>query len=426
MNTTASYSSEPSWSRRCSTETIFSIQGKETDFVRDTSDTEWFGSDDDAGVEYEPASAPEDDGPLTGDSSGHSDNEIIATQVIEVSVGDDGELQLADSELTASSSDSEMDLHDYWLCAHCRAQNNNPMYRYCEKCFKERKNFFPPRPKRKRKRKLSTTIEPESLPRTLSQDSGVESVANSQELSQQDLGHSSQSSLTDSVLPKSFKTSTPGNTLIKTHLKRRTESAARHAKRFKTDYSDTESDTDSDTSESTNSKCNTKVNAISESKCNIKTEISVGSLVDIKTVNNSETNIDRTTLMLKNNIEVRPVAKMVSDSESVTDRSKSILNEDIQVMPLVKMVSDPALTIENTDVKLTKKVIVNTIKEKLDIESKDLCIVCSVEPKSGVFVHGRIAHICCCYKCAVKVWSKAKRCPVCNSKVSNVLKAIVM
>lgn len=43
------------------------------DFVCDTSDTEWFGSDGDARVEYEPASEPDDDGPLTGDSSGHSD-----------------------------------------------------------------------------------------------------------------------------------------------------------------------------------------------------------------------------------------------------------------------------------------------------------------------------------------------------------------
>lgn len=66
-------------------------------------------------------------------------NEIIATKVIEVSIRDDGDLVFADSEQTESNgSDSEIDLHDYWYCAQCLAANNNPLYRYCEKCFKVR------------------------------------------------------------------------------------------------------------------------------------------------------------------------------------------------------------------------------------------------------------------------------------------------
>lgn len=66
-------------------------------------------------------------------------NEIIATKVVEVSVGDDGDLQFADSEQTESEAmDSEVDLCDYWSCAQCLAKNNNPLYRYCEKCFKVR------------------------------------------------------------------------------------------------------------------------------------------------------------------------------------------------------------------------------------------------------------------------------------------------
>ncbi|XP_047530915.1 E3 ubiquitin-protein ligase Mdm2-like [Vanessa atalanta] len=259
MTTTASYSPEPtlsrrcstetifnskariidpSWSRRCSTETIFSIQGRETDFVRDTSDTEW-GSDE-QGVEFEPVT--DTDEPLAGDSSELSENEIITTKVVEVVVGDDGELQLADSECTDSSSDSELDLHDYWSCAHCRAPNNNPLYRYCQKCFNVRKNFFPPRPRPKRKHKRKASAEP-ACPRTLSQDSGVDSLGGSQ-------------------------------------------------------------------------------------------------------------------------------------------RSAS--------------------------------------------EPGDACVVCVSQPKTGVFAHGRIAHICCCYTCAVKIWKRAGRCPVCNCRVSNVLRAVVM
>lgn len=274
----------------------------------------------------------------------------------------------------------------------------------------------------------------------------MESAANSQELSQNSVPHgsqgsvtecfisnsqtsvtenviaSSQNSVTDSVITSSQASS---NSLIITHFKRRAESADRCSKRSKIDYSDSESDTDSDTSQSINSKCNNNVpfikTDISASISNIDVSLREKNSTVVKTV---ETNIDRDGSVL-DGIQVRPVDKMVSDSESHIDRSKSML-DNLQVMPLVKMISDPALTVENTDVKLTKKVIANTIKEKLDNDAKDLCIVCFAEPKSGVFVHGRIAHICCCYKCAVKVWSKAKRCPVCNCKVSNVLKAVVM
>ncbi|XP_050348463.1 E3 ubiquitin-protein ligase Mdm2-like isoform X2 [Nymphalis io] len=299
MTTTASYSPEPtlsrrcstetifnakariidpSWSRRCSTETIFSIQGRETDFVRDTSDTEW-GSDE-QGVEFEPVT--DTDEPLAGDTSELSENEIITTKVVEVVVGDDGELQLADTECTDSSSDSELDLHDYWSCAHCRAPNNNPLYRYCQKCFNVRKNLFPPRPRPKHKRKASA--EPADALRPLSQDSGVDSLAGSQ---------------------------------VSAGLKRRAGSEDRLAKRSRRD-----SDSDAERSDGAG-----------------------------------------------------PVA------------------------PARRSASEPA---------------------------PDACVVCVSQPKTGVFAHGRIAHICCCYTCAVKIWKRAGRCPVCNCKVSNVLRAVVM
>jgi E3 ubiquitin-protein ligase Mdm2 len=56
----------------------------------------------------------------------------------------------------------------------------------------------------------------------------------------------------------------------------------------------------------------------------------------------------------------------------------------------------------------------------------DMCMMCLVYPKNGIFVHGRVGHICCCYKCALKVWTGVRRCPCCNCKVNNVLKAIVL
>lgn len=160
-----------SWRRHGSTETIHSIQGRETDYARDSSDTD-FVPGDDSDVEYEPVSGPEEDPPINGNSSEESDH-IISTKVIEVPVSDD--IQFADSECTDSytyESDSEFDLCDYWHCAQCGAENNNPLYRYCEKCFQIRKSFFPPRPKRK-KRETKT----DEIPETFSQDSGVNSAS---------------------------------------------------------------------------------------------------------------------------------------------------------------------------------------------------------------------------------------------------------
>lgn len=54
-----------------------------------------------------------------------------------------------------------------------------------------------------------------------------------------------------------------------------------------------------------------------------------------------------------------------------------------------------------------------------------MCMMCLTEPKNGVFVHSRFLHLCCCYRCAVKVWNKQKRCPICNCKVKNVMKLFV-
>lgn len=53
------------------------------------------------------------------------------------------------------------------------------------------------------------------------------------------------------------------------------------------------------------------------------------------------------------------------------------------------------------------------------------CMLCLTEPKNGVFVHNRFLHVCCCYRCALKVWNQRKRCPICNGKVKNVMKLFV-
>lgn len=68
----------------------------------------------------------------------------------------------------------------------------------------------------------------------------------------------------------------------------------------------------------------------------------------------------------------------------------------------------------------------NGVDSNLNLfDAQGPCIICLSQPKNGVFVHSRFLHSCCCYKCAVKIWTKSKRCPVCNCKVKNVMKLFV-
>lgn len=53
------------------------------------------------------------------------------------------------------------------------------------------------------------------------------------------------------------------------------------------------------------------------------------------------------------------------------------------------------------------------------------CIVCLTEAKNAAFVHNRFAHVCCCYRCTVKIWNKRKKCPICNQGVKTILKLFV-
>lgn len=58
-------------------------------------------------------------------SSSDSDFEILA--------------QDADTEESDGPADPELGRADYWTCIKCKNQKNNPMYRFCEKCYQVKK-----------------------------------------------------------------------------------------------------------------------------------------------------------------------------------------------------------------------------------------------------------------------------------------------
>lgn len=46
----------------------------------------------------------------------------------------------ADTEESDAPTDPELSRADYWTCIKCKNQKNNPMYRFCEKCYQVKEN----------------------------------------------------------------------------------------------------------------------------------------------------------------------------------------------------------------------------------------------------------------------------------------------
>ncbi|XP_021942717.1 E3 ubiquitin-protein ligase Mdm2-like isoform X2 [Zootermopsis nevadensis] len=276
-------------------ESVHSIQAKATDYAKDTSDTsshrDWT-DEVTMDVEYEVKSLSEQENPL-GDGSLSSDtDDVMCAAGMMVLCNDELSLcadssEISDCQLTI---DPEVPRGDYWACVQCKNRNNNPLFRYCEKCYKVRKNFFPPRPRRKkRKRKCSYSRNKLSSVRKSSTAPAV-----------------GLSDIPDEIVVRSGAVDIAGPSNVRV---------------------------DSGLGSSLESSYQT------ESKCE-------------------------------------------SDSQGLSGISSN--------------------------------------------GNSDLCMTCTTNPKNGIFVHGKIGHICCCYKCALKVWTQARRCPLCNCKVNNVLKAIVV
>lgn len=54
---------------------------------------------------------------------------------------DQFEIFAADADTEESDggpADPELHCADYWTCIKCKNQKNNPMYRFCEKCYQVR------------------------------------------------------------------------------------------------------------------------------------------------------------------------------------------------------------------------------------------------------------------------------------------------
>lgn len=141
---------------------------------------------------------------------------------------------------------------------------------------------------------------------------------------------------------------------------------------------------------------------VSSSK-RIKSENSIGNALQSDSISSREA--------LKNEVSTK-----CNGNQTAQNKCAEVLknNESIEVngnKPLFKPV-----------IVTNSKQIDNELPKNSLPEHKELCIICNNHTKNSIFLHAKIGHMCCCYKCAIHTWATNKKCPVCNGKVKNIVK----
>ncbi|KAF5273367.1 hypothetical protein FQR65_LT04659 [Abscondita terminalis] len=175
-----------------SSESVYSIQGYETDFVIDTPDTDTKSEDsysysnlfsnDEFELEYDVRSlsgVEADDIPIGVDSSSEAEDiRQLTSGAISVNqalnVLNQHESSLREGE-DSDSSTSQVIVHKtrYHHCLQCKVLNNNPSFRYCRKCFKARKEFFPARPRGHKKKNRNIENCSENVVANITQEENI-------------------------------------------------------------------------------------------------------------------------------------------------------------------------------------------------------------------------------------------------------------
>lgn len=392
-----------------STETVYSMQDKETEYVRDVSDT---CTKSDAS-EYTLNSLASEDNIFLESLSSDTDEFIIRTEKIIVEARDMSASQTGDHEVDsiASSDDPELGQADYWLCAQCHKSNNHPKYRYCMKCFRLRKEMFPPKPRATKKRRTERVEKAVAEGRkkrkhSSEHDSPEQEVKVIKMDSTMDLGK----------LVGKMNGDVPTYASMCDKVDR-----IQASKRLK------ESD---------------------ESTQMLRSTMDLGTLLgkmsgDAKTYASMCEEADQAAKRLKESDESSRTLNGATDvnTSSLTCRSLigrfGTLNTSSQTYSalcerLDKVYEANAMRVEasapsgESQQLATAPVTQEEEVTKTELGSTSaLCIMCDKAPKNGLFVHMYVAHACCCYSCALKVWKTTKKCPTCNLPACKVIKLII-
>uniref|UniRef100_A0A336M176 CSON009607 protein n=1 Tax=Culicoides sonorensis TaxID=179676 RepID=A0A336M176_CULSO len=466
----------------------------ETEECRDSDDTESLSvtSERTTGyatidvLEYEIATTSEDEDSLDNASfcteSTGSDSlylQSLAVQALYETSTDDDYIQAdtEDSQLDSDSADPELGKADYWECVKCKNKQNNPLYRYCERCYQVRKSHFPPRPKTKklRQRRRSNRSKPYSTKSGRDRDASSISCSDDESLeTSSPVKLNSSSSSMKGVKRKSHsddddsRSSSSGTEIDddeppqkkRGSPKRRYTRNSHHARDRKNttillqdcakeislglnsvdcvDGSDSKlSVYHSQLKESTNQiQINVKNKHLTQHDSGISSQ-EVGSSQEF--FSSSEmTTMTMQPAMLKRT-HAKSLLSEINCNSSTEEHDADLIrgkNSNIKPSPLSATSSNCSeASIESgvssisheLDSKMVKREFNNKQQQQLNSNNKDFeesmtCSLCFDNEKSAVFVHTKKACSGCCYTCAMKTWKKYKNCPFCKEKAKNVIK----
>ncbi|CAH1102571.1 unnamed protein product [Psylliodes chrysocephalus] len=445
--------SESSKNSEEDTESVYSLQDHETDVVRDTTDTDSkSGSDNEYElIEYEVASLSESDhAAILGNSTSDSDDQVIFAAAMGAICDVDVSLEtwITDGEESDNSSldDSVVTRLGFSTCVQCNLQNDNPLYRYCEKCFQDRKKFYPPRPRKKAKRKPSRSpVKLDTLRSCLSglssQDSGIGS---SQECPPLDLD---QIVVPDQHLkPGTSEISTIPDNLNKEHASKDIE---RNLKRKRQASESSLSDFDikkpklnriASSQKDRNVRSSSRNNSqVAQTLSDVKPSTSTKNLgqraLSLNRASNELSQKSTETLSQKSieTLSQKSTETLSQTStETLSQKSTETLSQtSIESSIPLSQTSERSLTLRSAQTQYkplsfsqNSEVSTSTGYSSTSTfsESSELCIMCNSAPKDSIFLHTNIGHQCCCYRCAKRTLHTFKRCPICNRSVNKVIR----
>ncbi|EDS36806.1 conserved hypothetical protein [Culex quinquefasciatus] len=301
-------------------------------------------------LEYEVASTTQSENETSDGTSSGTDDYILAA--FAQAVADNSSASefaiLADTEESDDQSwDNDFTPADYWKCVKCKNKQNNPMYRYCEKCYQLS------RLKADRWRQVFSFYE--DFERQL-KSAGKKFK---QRLLTEQQTHPWTSEKRIAVRSFWFRSKFEfgANDLVNDRLLK----------------------------DSGFSSCSSQERTPMEEKnlqfCDVSSQEIV---LNVNKIENKDKNARTGSEALRANSQ--PVTDLPTNAGLESDR--------LTIGRIDKSRSEGMLELHSSDLSATLANSENNL---------GFCIFCLSEPKNSVFVHSNFVHLCCCYKCAIKL-----------------------
>ncbi|XP_042884834.1 E3 ubiquitin-protein ligase Mdm2-like isoform X3 [Penaeus japonicus] len=459
-------------------ESIYSYQGYETAFCRNTEFEESEDEAEDESELFEEYEIADDDDDVQ--EQDHSDDDDSVIEDVEVALlaihalcqdESDEDFWADDSDTEDQSTDDDPELvAERWDCLSCGLRNK-PFVRYCGKCWQIRKNWLPDRPK-KRRRKRKPRPKKRSRLRSDSVKSEDMNFLQSKTETNEEQSATSASFTSDSsqevqdfeVLTNTRQEFQDFGVLTKTLSTASTVSViASPVRSFSVDihssqdsgvclsqdsFTDFSPEFIMEDTKNSNKRTETEVEVTSQSgSAEEQPKTSEGLSTTSASASKAEAKEDsqgrkRKSMSIEEEEEGKPSkkAKLESSSEEeseegdVEEQAKSFyqfLQSNSGKEWLKSPDSKPFLSSAPVKEALMEAIVANMSSgSSTDVHEPPsglsiMCSICFLRPKNASIIHGRLSHQATCYQCARRLLNSGSRCPVCRRKIHMVCKHII-